>query len=169
MCFLECAMILLKKDLAVPLPYNKRRCICNHLRINILLKSNVTKDHTVQQVGLHHSSELPPGAYLIFVHFIRTAEWVGVKVGFFLCLDQIRSDQSLSRVRLFATPWIAAHQASLSITNSRSLLRLTFIESVMPSSHLILCCPLLLALCSFSLRAAMWPSQWPLTPCVFSL
>ena len=56
----------------------------------------------------------------------------------------IRSDQSLSHVRLFATPWIAAHQASLSITNSRSSLRLTSIESVMPSSHLILCRPLLL-------------------------
>ena len=51
--------------------------------------------------------------------------------------DQIRSDQSLSHVRLFATPWIAARQASLSITNSRSSLRLTSIESVMPSSHLI--------------------------------
>ena len=52
---------------------------------------------------------------------------------------QIRSDQSLSCVRLFATPWIAARQASLSITNSRSSLRLTSTESVMPSSHLILC------------------------------
>ena len=52
--------------------------------------------------------------------------------------DQIRSDQSLSRVRLFAAPWIAARQASLSITNSRSSLRLMSIESVMPSSHLIL-------------------------------
>ena len=57
---------------------------------------------------------------------------------------QIRSDQSLSRVRLFATPWIASRQASLSNTNSRSSLRLTSIESVMPSSHLILCRPLLL-------------------------
>ena len=54
------------------------------------------------------------------------------------------SVQSLSRVRLFATPWIAAHQAFLSITNSRSSLRLTSIESVMPSSHLILCGPLFL-------------------------
>jgi len=59
---------------------------------------------------------------------------------------QFRSDQSLSRVRLFATPWIAARQASLSITNSRSSLRLTSIESVMLSSHLILCRPLLLLL-----------------------
>ena len=54
------------------------------------------------------------------------------------------SVQSLSRVRLFETPWIASHQASLSITNSRSSLRPTSIESVMPSSHLILCRPLLL-------------------------
>ena len=52
--------------------------------------------------------------------------------------------QSFSRVRLLVTPWIAAHQASLSITNSRSLLKLKPIESVMPSSHLILCHPLLL-------------------------
>ena len=58
--------------------------------------------------------------------------------------DQIRSDQSLSRVWLFATPWIAARQASLSIINSWSSLRLTSIESVMPCSHLILCRPLLL-------------------------
>ena len=57
---------------------------------------------------------------------------------------QFSSVQSLSRVQLFATPWIAARHASLSITNSRSSLRLTSIESVMPSSHLILCCLLLL-------------------------
>ena len=56
----------------------------------------------------------------------------------------ITSVQSLSRVRLFVTPWIIACQASRSITNSRSLLKLMFIELVMPSSHLILCCPLLL-------------------------
>ena len=54
------------------------------------------------------------------------------------------SVQSLSFVRLFATPWIAARQASLSITNSRSSLKLMSFESVMPSSHLILCRPLLL-------------------------
>ena len=57
---------------------------------------------------------------------------------------QFGSVQSLSRVRLFATPWIAARRASLSITISGSSLRLTSIESVMPSSHLILCRPLLL-------------------------
>ena len=57
---------------------------------------------------------------------------------------QFSSLQSLSRVRLFVTPWIAARQASLSITNSQSSLRLKSIESVMPSSHLILCRPLLI-------------------------
>ena len=56
----------------------------------------------------------------------------------------ISSVQSLSRVWLFATPWIVARQASLSITISRSSVRLTSNESLMPSSHLILCCPLLL-------------------------
>ena len=59
-------------------------------------------------------------------------------------LLQFSSVQSLSHVWLFATPWITARQASLSITNSRSLLKLMSIESVMPSSHLLLCRPLLL-------------------------
>ena len=58
--------------------------------------------------------------------------------------NQIRTDQSLSRVQLFATPWITALQASLSISISQSSLKLTSIESVMPPSHLILCHPLLL-------------------------
>ena len=59
-------------------------------------------------------------------------------------ITQFGSVQLLSHVRLFATPWITARQASLSITNSWSLLKLMPIESVMPSSHLILCLPLLL-------------------------
>ena len=57
---------------------------------------------------------------------------------------QFSSVQSLSHVRLFATPWTAAHQASLSITNSRSLPKLMSIESMMPFNHLFLCRPLLL-------------------------
>ena len=61
-----------------------------------------------------------------------------------MLFSSVSSVQSLSRVWLFATPWIGARQASLSITNSRSSLRLMSIESVMPSSHLILCHPLLL-------------------------
>ena len=58
--------------------------------------------------------------------------------------DWISSVQSLSRVRLFVTPWTVARQASLSITNPWTLLKLMSIESVMPSNNLILCCPLLL-------------------------
>ena len=83
--------------------------------------------------------------------------------------DQIRSDQSLSRVRLFATHRIAARQASLSITNSQSSLRLTSIESMMPSSHLILCHPLLLlppippsirVFTNESTLCMRWPKYW---------
>ena len=79
------------------------------------------------------------------------------------------SVQSLSRVWLFATPWIAALQASLSITNSRSLLKLMCIESVMPSSHLIFCHPLLLlppsppSIRVFSNESTLrmrWPKYW---------
>ena len=78
------------------------------------------------------------------------------------------SVQSLNRIRLFATPWTAAHQASLSITNSRNLLKLMSIESVMPSNHLILCCPFLLlpsifpSIRSFSSESVgiRWPKYW---------
>ena len=82
---------------------------------------------------------------------------------------QFSSVQSLSHVRLFMTPWITAHQASLSITNSRSSLRLTSIESVMPSSHLILCRPLLFlpptphSIRVFSNESTLcvrWPKYW---------
>ena len=82
---------------------------------------------------------------------------------------QFSSVQSLSRVQLFVTPWIAARQASLSITNSQSSFRLTSIESVMPSSHLILCCPLLLlppippSIRVFSSESTLhmrWPKYW---------
>ena len=82
---------------------------------------------------------------------------------------QFSSVQSLSRVQLFATPRTAAHQASLSITNSQNLLKLMSIELVMPSSHLILCHPLLLLPSIFpsnrvfSNESALhirWPKSW---------
>ena len=88
---------------------------------------------------------------------------------FFFLMLQFSSVQSLSRVRLFATPWIAARQASLSITHTRSSLRLMSIEAVMPSSHLILCRPLLLlppippSIRVFSNESALcirWPKYW---------
>ena len=82
---------------------------------------------------------------------------------------QFSSVQSLSHAGLFATPWTTAHQASLSITNSRRLLKLMSIELVMPSNHLILCCPLLLlpsifpSIRVFSNESALrirWPKYW---------
>ena len=81
----------------------------------------------------------------------------------------VRSVQSLSHIQLFATPWTAPSQASLSITNSQSLLKLMFIKLVMPSNHLILCHPLLLLLSIFpSIRVfsseltlhIKWPKYW---------
>ena len=77
--------------------------------------------------------------------------------------------QSLSRVWLFETPWPAAHQTSLSFTISQALLKLKTIERVMPSNHLILCCPLLLlssifpSIWAFSSESAFhirWPKYW---------
>ena len=87
----------------------------------------------------------------------------------------VPSVQLLSWVRLLAMPWTAACQASLSITNSRSLLKLMSIESVMPSNHLILCCPLLLLLLIFasirvfskeSVLHIRWQKYWS---CSFSI
>ena len=101
---------------------------------------------------------------LFFYLFILIGGWLQYCIGF-----AISSVQSLSRVPLFATPWIAARQASLSITNSRSSLKLTSIESVMPSSHLILCRPLLLlppippSIRVFSNESTLrmrWPKYW---------
>ena len=81
----------------------------------------------------------------------------------------LSSVQLLSRVQLFATPWTAAHQASQSITNSWNLLKFKYIESVMPSNHLILCCPLLFLPSIFpsirffsnqSVFHIRWPKYW---------
>ena len=84
------------------------------------------------------------------------------------CSLQFSSFQSLSRVRLFATPWTAARQASLSITNSQSSPKLMSIESVMPSNHLILCRPLFQTSIFPSIRVfsnesslhIRWPKYW---------
>ena len=88
---------------------------------------------------------------------------------YFFIEVQCRSFQSLSRVRLFATPWITARQASLSITNSQSLLKHMSIESVMPSNHLVFCRPILLlspippSIRVFSNESTLpmrWPKYW---------
>ena len=88
---------------------------------------------------------------------------------------ELNSVQSLSRVQLFVTSWTAAHQASLSIANSQSILKLMSIESVMPSNHLILCQPLLLPPSIFpsirvfsneSVLCIRWQKYWSFSFCV---
>ena len=103
----------------------------------------------------------------------RDQTWIFHKASRFFTIwatmDQFSSVQSLSRVWLFATPWSAACQASLSITNSRSLLKLMSIESMIPFNHLILCHPLLLLPSIFhsirvfsneSVLRIRWPKYW---------
>ena len=106
---------------------------------------------------------------LFLVRWRHLSVTVGGKMGNSRTKSEFSSVQSLSRVWLFATPWITARQASLSITNSRNSLRLTSIESVMPSSHIILCCPLLLlppippSIRVFSSESTLrmrWPKYW---------
>ena len=96
----------------------------------------------------------------LLLAYLAQSQWGG---------SQFSSVQSLGRVRLFATPWTAAHQASLSIINCRSLPKLMSIESVMPSNHFILCHPLLLlpsifpSIRVFSNESALritWPKYW---------
>ena len=105
------------------------------------------------------------------VSFCCRAKWISHMCIYIYQFSSVHfsSVQSLSRVRLFATPWIAARQASLSITISRSSHRLTSIESVMPSSDLILCHPLLLlppilhSIRVFPNESALrmrWPKYW---------
>ena len=87
----------------------------------------------------------------------------------YIYIKYFSSVQSLTRVRLFAAPWTAAHQTSLSITNSQSLLKLMSIKWTMASNHLILCCPLLLLPSIFpsirvfsnqSVPCIRWPKYW---------
>jgi len=135
----------------------------------------------------------PPGSSVHGISQTRLLEWVAILQGNFLIqgsnllllhwqVDILplspnesivssisQSVQSLSRVRVFATPWNTARQASLSITNSRRPPKPMSIESVMPSNHLILCCPLLLlpsifpsirVFSSESVLRIRWPKYW---------
>ena len=95
-----------------------------------------------------------------------------LKIAQMIHTRKFSSVQSLSHVQLFVTPWTAAYQASLSITNSWSLLKLMSIKSVMPSNHLILCRPLLLLPSIFpsikffskeSVLPIRWPKYWSLS------
>ena len=106
---------------------------------------------------------------ILYQIWVLLSQIVACLLIFWIRSLRISSVQSLSRVWLFATPWTAAHQASLSITNSWSLPKLMSIESVMPSNHLILCHPLLLLpsiflnIRVFSNESAVcikWPKDW---------
>jgi len=107
------------------------------------------------------------GASICFFHFVKGVYWYTFREGMHNVTTS--SVQSLSHVRLFATPWTAAHQASLSITNSLSLFKLMSIESVVPYNHLILCRPLVFlpsifpSIRVFSNESALhirWPKYW---------
>ena len=121
-------------------------------------KGRGTRQRSTWQHPLDHwKSKRVPEKHLLLLYRVHWSLW--------LC----QSVQSLSRVQLFANPWIAARQASPFVTNSQSSLRLTSIESVMPSSHLILCRPLLLlppippSIRVFSNKSTLrmrWPKYW---------
>ena len=103
---------------------------------------------TQQEAPRDHPSCCPGGQWVLCApgtpsSFCQIALYL-IEVSWFTVLYKFSSVQSLSRVRLFATPWIAARQASLSISNSWSLLKLMSIESVILTNHLILCRPLFL-------------------------
>ena len=109
----------------------------------------------------------PPGSSVLGISQARILEWVDIFLS--NTQPQFSSVQPLSCVQLFATPWTAALWASLSITNSQSLLKLMSIESVMPSNHPILCRPLLLLPSIFpsirvffkeSVLHIRWPKYW---------
>jgi len=104
----------------------------------------------------------------LFGNLLKSSFSFRNSVNRYVQLSQFSSVQSLRRVRLFATPWITARHASLPITNCWSLPKPMSIESVMPSSHLILCCPLLLpsifpsirVFASESALCIRWPKYW---------
>ena len=107
------------------------------------------------------------GHCLLYSEYLESTEFFlfSAEILSSLIPSQCSSDQSFSRVRLFVTSWTAARQASLSITNSQSLLKLVSIELVMPSSHLILWCPLLLPSIFLSIRVfsneSAFRIRWP--------
>ena len=110
-----------------------------------------------------------PGAQETELFGVKTYNFITIYIKPIMVMHKSSSIQSLSHVQLFVIPWIAACQASLSITNSWSLLKLMSIESVTPSNHLILCRPLLLLPSIFpiirvfsneSVLYIRWPKYW---------
>ena len=133
------------------------------------MKCSGSKFHTIKWHNVRKPFQEHVSAKVYYLYEIRQIILLGVIFPRELQIKytvQFSSVQSFSCVQLFVTPWTAAHQASLSIVNSRSLLRLMCIELVMPSNHLILCCTLLLPPSIFpSIRAFSNESvlhiRWP--------
>ena len=130
------------------------------------LEDIITLTLLILQVLLEHRSNIDVLTWAMSM----SACLLGMATDMFFCWNtQFSSVQSLSRVRLFVTPWMAACQASLSITDSRSLLKLMPFKLVMPSSQLILCSPLILlppvppSIRVFSNESTLcmrWPKYW---------
>ena len=151
-CLLQCKWHLLVKCCHVPLHFYSSTCTVLFYRSDYTYSCGIiwfVWTQTLQTVNSRNNETLSA----FFSHQML----------------QFSSVQSLSRVQLFAAPWISAHQASLSITNSQSSLKLTSIEPVMPSSHLILCQALFLlppispSIRVFSSESALrvrWPKYW---------
>ena len=133
---------------------------CNTAEIRVSLKVN-----SILKLFVAFFFFSVTATHKIKVHHLDTMKYMST-IYMRVCISSV---QSLSHDGLFATPWIAACQASLSITNSQSSLKLTSIESVMPSSHLILCRPLFLlpsippSIRVFSNESTLrmrWPKYW---------
>ena len=141
--------------------------ICKQNSLQFFLILNFT---SMDSYGMHSSGTYFCHSVVWFLDSANMMHLVLVHSSSLLCsIPLFSSVQSLSHVWLFATPWTAARQASLSITNSWSLLKLMSIELVMPSNHLILCHPLLLLPSIFpsirifsneSVLHIRWPKDW---------
>ena len=137
---------------------------------------NLSRSQSLTLMCQLNGKTLRKGIFIarVITPLFTIVSWRAVRraIFIFICyfhFYQVSSDQLLSRVRLVATSCTTAHQASLSITNSQSLLKLMFIKSVMPSNHLILCHPLLLLPSIFliirvfsneSILHIRWPKYW---------
>ena len=117
-------------------------CFLNNFHIYHLIKVRFTNEGTSLKETRH--SELWAPCHFLCSTIFSLNMVLQVHHNIRLLKNLLGKPDQFSSVQLFVTPWTAAHQASLSITNSRNLLKLMFIESVMPSNHIILCHPLLL-------------------------
>ena len=142
----------------LPSQWGERKTTRNHCRWRVWCPGLQSKGYN--EMKFYQAASLEASLFKPLLFQLSIFEWMGI---------QFNSVQSLSCVRLFATPWITARQASLSITNSRSLPKLSSIKLVMPSNHLILCRPLLLlppvppSIRAFSNESTLhmrWPKYW---------